>query len=241
MKSAPSRPLPRAPKRRAEIAHRARDDRPPRERPGPVGGPRDSNRRERIRSLLAAALELFLAEGIERVTIDQIAERAEMAKGGFYRYFEDKEDLVVSLFEPLSFAIARAADTCERALADAEKPDELVPVYERFARELSLVFLAHKDEVLLYLQESRAPGVGPRRPIRALAVELAARAIALTRAAHTHELLKPFPPEVTALAVVGAVERLLFGLLSGEKLGDPLEVTRTLIRVVLDGVRQPPR
>src|SRR5258706_153478 len=62
----------------------------PLERPGPEGGARDSNRRERIRSLLTAGLSLFLEEGIERVTIDQIAERAEMAKGGFYRYFRDK-------------------------------------------------------------------------------------------------------------------------------------------------------
>src|SRR5258705_1011066 len=44
--------------------------RAPLERPGPEGGARDSNRRERIRSLLTPRLSLFLAEGIERGAID---------------------------------------------------------------------------------------------------------------------------------------------------------------------------
>lgn len=211
----------------------------PQERPGQVGGTRDSNRRERTRALLDAALALFLQEGIERVTIDQIALGASMAKGGFYRYFSDKEDLVTALFAPLHASLAHATDQCSAQLANADSQATLVAAYEGLAAELALTFLNHKGEVMLYLQECRAPGVGARRPVRALADELAARAIALTQAAHVHGLLRPFPPEITALGVVGATERLVFALLAGENVGDPFEMTRTLVSFVLDGVRNP--
>lgn len=215
--------------------------RAPMERPGPEGGTRDSNRRERIRRLEDAAIELFLEEGIERVTIDQIAERAEMAKGGFYRYFRDKEDLVAALLLPLSTALREATDACETELASAQTSEALYASYERLAAQLALAFLAHQPTVRLYLQECRAPGVGPRRPVRELADELARRAVALTLAAHTHGLLRPLPPRVTALVVVGAAERLVYGLLTGEDIGDPFVMTQTLVALVLDGMRAPGR
>ena len=70
-------------KRRAATTGEAalRPPRLPAQRPGPEGGARDANRRARLRQLGEAALELFLAEGIPGVTIDQIVESAGVAKG----------------------------------------------------------------------------------------------------------------------------------------------------------------
>src|SRR5210317_2345369 len=62
----------------------------PVERPGAVGGKRDLNRRQRVQDLIDAGLSLFLERGIEAVTIDEVARKAGMAKGNFYRYFRDK-------------------------------------------------------------------------------------------------------------------------------------------------------
>ena len=46
---------------------------------------------------------------------------------------------------------------------------------------------------------------------------------------------------VSAAAVVGAAERLVFGALSGEDLGDPEVAVASLIAMVLDGLRAAPR
>lgn len=43
--------------------------------------------------LLDAAYQLFLEQGFESVSIQEIADRAGVAKGTFYLYFQDKEDL----------------------------------------------------------------------------------------------------------------------------------------------------
>jgi len=69
----------------------------PKERPGPVGGKRDQNRRERTAGLVSAGLQQFLERGIETVTIDEITREAGVAKGSFYRYFDDKKQLFLEV------------------------------------------------------------------------------------------------------------------------------------------------
>ncbi len=51
----------------------------------------------RHRQILDAAYEVFHEVGYSSATIDQIAERAELAKGTIYLYFKSKEELYFSL------------------------------------------------------------------------------------------------------------------------------------------------
>ena len=67
----------------------------------------------------------------------------------------------------------------------------------------------------LYLQEKRGPLQGAARPIRETAQAIGRLALETTEKAHRHGLLKPIPAEVSTLVVVGAVEELLFQMLSG--------------------------
>lgn len=59
----------------------------------PVGRRERSKRRMHHR-LYTSALELFAEQGYERTTIDQITERADVARGTFFNHFQRKEDLV---------------------------------------------------------------------------------------------------------------------------------------------------
>ena len=45
------------------------------------------------------ALELFLSQGFEQTTIDQIAKAAGMSRATFFRYFPTKEDVILVLTE----------------------------------------------------------------------------------------------------------------------------------------------
>ncbi|MBT2527836.1 TetR/AcrR family transcriptional regulator [Streptomyces sp. ISL-99] len=65
---------------------------------------RPPTRRERSRQrvhdrLYSSALELFAEQGYERTTIDQITERADVARGTFFNHFHRKEDLVITWAE----------------------------------------------------------------------------------------------------------------------------------------------
>jgi AcrR family transcriptional regulator len=208
----------------------------PPDRPGPAGGKRDRNRRRRLGEIGRAGLELMLEHGLERVTIDEICTRAGIAKGSFYRYFADKEALVGALLEPLTEQSRVALVACERALHAARTSAELMTAYQTLAFALAPVFLEEQGAVRLYLQESRGPAVGARAPVRALSDAFRQHAVAITAAAHSHDLLRKLPPAVTALAVVGAVERLAFDFLSGEIEEDPVTVAQALVTMILQGV-----
>lgn len=209
----------------------------PPERPGQPGGKRDRNRRQRIAQIREAGLRLFLERGVEPVTIDDIAKEAGTAKGNFYRYFEDKEDLVAGIVEPAQTSLRDAFDRCAAALEEAHDEASLFGAYQMLALGMLPLAVGYPDVVRLYLQESRAPSAGARAPIRALADEIRTRAVELTRYAVDHELLSVRDPRVSALAVVGAVEQLAWSFLSGELDAPPDEVARTLISLVLRGIR----
>src|SRR5208282_4815243 len=49
------------------------------------------------KALLSAAEKLIAEKGFERVTIDEIAETADLAKGTFYNYFDDKNQIATEL------------------------------------------------------------------------------------------------------------------------------------------------
>lgn len=211
--------------------------RAPKERPGPPGGKRDVNRKRRVHAIARAALTLFLEKGVEAVTIDDIAREAEIAKGSFYRYFEDKTELVEAIFQPMGSIMKGALQRCEDALEQAEDRDSLVAAYQGLARDLIPVALGHLDEVKLYLQENRAPAQGARAPIRALALEVETRAVRLTEVAVQKGLLRVPDPRISALAVVGAIEQLALGFLGGRLDAPPPTVATTLIDLVLEGLR----
>jgi AcrR family transcriptional regulator len=85
-----------------------------------TGSPPRVSARER---LLAAATELFYANGINTVGIDRIIEHAGVAKASLYDCFGSKEELVRSYLEGRS--LARRTRINER-LAQFERPEEKI-------------------------------------------------------------------------------------------------------------------
>jgi len=206
----------------------------PPERPGPEGGKRDRNRRERTEALRAAGLALFLEGGIEAVTIDEIARRAGMAKGNFYRYFDDKRHLVDSLIAPIRThalaAVARCADAI-RGGADANA------AYGGLAMDLAQLAPDHLEVFRLIIQEHRAPPSAAREGIVDFEAQLTEAAVQLTELAVGHGLLRVRDPRVSTLAVLGAIENLALALIRGRLETPVAEVGPVLVELVLDGLR----
>lgn len=208
----------------------------PRQRPGQPGGPRDEARRERVRALCGAAVKLFVERGVDGVRIDDITSAAGVAKGAFYYYFRDVEDLCAAVFAPVAEATEAAFRRCRDSLG-ASGTAELAVVYQRLAADLATVVVAHLDVVRVYLQERRGPDRGARRPIRAWARRLEEGVRWLVDEARRHHALRALPPAIVAHAVLGAAEEVLAAALAGADLGDPAQISRHLIALVLDGTR----
>jgi AcrR family transcriptional regulator len=195
--------------------------------------PRPASRRaqrqaERRAAILAAALEEFSASGFAATRLEDVAERAGVAKGTIYLYFRDKEslfqELVRSMLSPVVGALEAApmADLPARVIAEA--------IADMFVRE---VFgTRRKDVIRLILAE------GPRFPKIAKfyyhevieRVTTAMRAL-MTRAVARGELrsdaLVRFPQLLIAPGLVAIVWSGLFDRF------EPLDV-RELMRAHID-------
>jgi AcrR family transcriptional regulator len=203
-----------------------------------VGGKRDLNRRQRVQDLIEAFLSLFLERGIEAFTIDEVAREAGMAKGNFYRYFRDKADLVEAVIEPVAETTRTALEECHTKLAKVDNRDEAVSAYAELGNRLAGALAMHPDAMCLYLQERRAPATTARQSISDLAADLDARAVALSQLAADQKLVVVSDPQISAVAVLGAVEALALASVRNQVQMNPVETTKGLISIVLEGLRK---
>lgn len=71
-----------------------------------------------LERVLDAAAELFLAEGYDAATMQQLADKLGLHKSSLYHYVDGKEDLLAQL-------TSQAQADAEEALADAEKDPDI--------------------------------------------------------------------------------------------------------------------
>jgi AcrR family transcriptional regulator len=191
-------------------------------------GARAGRRNERRAAILSAALEEFAARGFAATRLDDVARRADVAKGTIYLSFRDKEslfqELVRTMLSPLVGAIAGAPlrDLPIRAVVEM--------IFDVFVNEIYAT--RRKDVIRLILAE------GPRFPKlaefyyrevigRVLPVIRARLMLAVERGELTNDALARFPQLLVAPALLAVLWSGLFGRFA------PLDA-RELMRAHLD-------
>ncbi len=183
-------------------------------RPGRGAGrkrPHSERQGERRRAILAAALDEFSARGFAATRLEDVAQRAGVAKGTIYLYFRDKEsllqELVRAMLTPLAGAIAAAPMTGLPARAVAEM------IADVFVNEI--YGTRRKDVLRLIIAE------GPRFPklaefyyreviARVLPALRAALAHAVERGELAHDALARFPQLLVAPGLLAIIWNSLF-------------------------------
>jgi AcrR family transcriptional regulator len=82
--------------------------------------PRGARKRERTRGeLVAAAERLVAARGLDALSIDEITEEADVAKGTFYTHFEDKDDLAAAVARHIRLELEANITARNEGITDA--------------------------------------------------------------------------------------------------------------------------
>jgi AcrR family transcriptional regulator len=93
---------------------------------------RVDRRVRRTKDLLRGALlSLIREKGYERITVQEIIDRADVGRSTFYAHFRDKEDLLVYGLEELREPFTSAADDNSRL--QGTNPSPSLTVFEHFA------------------------------------------------------------------------------------------------------------
>jgi len=99
-----------------------------------------AQKREQI---LAAARELFLADGFERTSMDAIAARAEVSKRTVYDYYGDKRALLLEVVRHAVSALGAAVDAAIDA--NLAEVDDLEVALVEFARAITSSAMGSAD------------------------------------------------------------------------------------------------
>jgi AcrR family transcriptional regulator len=97
------------------------------------GGKRESGKVQRREKLYEAALSLFRDQGYEETTVDQITQRAGLAKGTFFNYFPTKDAVLRYL---ATREIGRVSSTVIAAGGDASSIGKLKRLMTALAASL---------------------------------------------------------------------------------------------------------
>lgn len=186
------------------------------------GGLRARKSAQRRQAILEAALDEFSKEGFAATRLEDVAQRAGVAKGTIYLHFRDKQELFLDLIRSM---MAPQLDALE-ALRELNAPAPAVirAFAELFVREV--LGTRRRDVIRLVIAE------GPRFPAIAEFYyrEVVSRGIAVLthvlrrgveRGEIAHRELAEFPQLVFAPAVLAITWRSLFELfapLDGDKM-----------------------
>jgi len=97
--------------------------------PAPDNGLRSRKKSKTRLAIENAALELFAEKGYEQTTVDEIAERAEVSKATFFRYFNAKADVI---FSPETYHL----EALHRAIVGRPAAEnELAAIHQAVLRE----------------------------------------------------------------------------------------------------------
>ena len=121
---------------------------------GPAAGTRAKRSAERRDAILAAALDEFAERGFAATRLEDVARRADVAKGTIYLHFADKEALFEELIRMELSPVVAALEN----VSHAEIPFRMITnqLIEVFAREIFET--RRKDVIRLVITE------GPRFP-----------------------------------------------------------------------------
>jgi len=201
--------------------------------PVPVEDVRSSAARlERRRQILDAAKQVFADAGYHGASIQTIIERAEIARGTFYLYFEGKEALFGALLDE-AMAELRARIVRIDTGAGATSPQQQL---EDSLTQLLGFIVSDRPLATVLLSSSSTPDAEAAARLAAFYAEVRSVIALSLETGIAIGLLRPCHPERTAAALLGMVRGIIEQLVSRSLDLSIREVTRELIDLALVGV-----
>jgi AcrR family transcriptional regulator len=198
---------------------------------------RIASKEERRATLLAAARDVFSNQGYHAATIDDVTRAAGVAKGTFYLYFKDKQQVYAEL---LSDFLRVILETVRGIGPSATSADDFRSRHLAAGLTLARHFDENAKIARVALRESTQSG----DPLTSELVSQFYRDIADAAAANVRrgielDLFRPVEPLVVAYMHIGMVERVVVAMLEDQtRFPAREEVVRQVISVAYDGIRK---
>ncbi len=169
--------------------------------------PRIVDKNERRAALINAALAVFSERGYHGATMQAVAERAGVSKGGVYAYFSSKEELLLTSADTFITALF------EQSLAMLEREGTIQERIERFVRSLLDGVDEWTEVCFSILQVWAELGPGEDQPLKAMMAaaysKSADRFQAALDAAVERGEIAPQPTRAAGLAIMATLDGMV--------------------------------
>jgi AcrR family transcriptional regulator len=179
-------------------------------------------------ALVAAARELFGAQGYAGTSLEEIVNRAGVTKGALYHHFSDKEALFKVVFEQVEQEVS------DGAVAEFNQPDS----WAALVVGCRLWVEAHLDPQVRQIVLNDARGVLGWEVVRAIETRFSAVAVrgALRKAMHAG-VIERRPLRPLALMLIGALGEACLYVADAEDPDAAREEVAALVVDFLSGIR----
>ena len=191
-------------------------------------------RTERRRQILDAAKKVFAEAGYHGASIGAIIDRAEIARGTFYLYFESKEAVFGAL---LDLAMADLRERIVHVDTAVAAPPPEVQLLDGISRVLEYI-VADRPLAIVLLSSTWTPDAEAAERLQTFYDEIRAVIARSLVEGAALGILRPVPVARSAAALLGLVRGIIEYCIthSDEVDGKIGEVTRELVDVALRGV-----
>ncbi|MBM74938.1 MAG: hypothetical protein CMK59_06030 [Proteobacteria bacterium] len=177
---------------------------------------REQNKAEKRSAILDAAWHFFITLGYDNTSVVLIVDRAGIARGTFYQYYKDKEQLfdhlLESLYQPL-------IEILEMALNDLKFHGSNPQAQQQRSVRTAILLAKHledrKSQWPLHFRTAWSAGYAGDS-VRKWRSKIESLAHKLLSGAQSYGLLRQVHSQMTIFAFVGACERLIWAWLNEE-------------------------
>ena len=190
-------------------------------------------RAERRRQIVDAAKDVFAEVGYHEASINAIIEKAAIARGTFYLYFESKAAVFDSI---LDLAMSELRSRIRRIdVDDPAAPPPQVQLKDGLVRVLDYV-VTDRALTRILLSSGQIAEAEAAQRLAAFFTEVKAIIERALSQGMTIKLVRPLDTHLAAAALLGTVRGLIDGLVDGSTTTPVDEAVNQLIALALRGV-----
>jgi len=198
---------------------------------------RSARREERRQQILACARDAFAEKGYQAVTVDDVVARAEIARGTFYLYFDDKRAVLDALVDDFLQRIASCIIGIDIAHGQDSPREQLRQNVERITR------MALSDPAMVKVVLRDASGLDPAfdAKIRSFYATLRTLLDESLQEGQQNGIVRTGDRAVMASIGLGGLRELVLDAVTGELPRTPEQLVDELMRFLDHGLLVPGR
>ncbi|SIS45664.1 TetR/AcrR family transcriptional regulator [Salimicrobium flavidum] len=150
--------------------------------------------------IIQTALELFDTYGFHRVSVNQIVKAAGTSKGGFYHYFQSKDELLFVIHDTFITYVLKEAEVATNT--HHSPTDQIQAIIQAFVH----VFDLYQSHITVFYQESNYVDSSYEEEINRKRDRFKEKIFTVVKEGQEQrEFRHELPAEVTGMAILGMV------------------------------------